>query len=448
MPNMCVRTCASYHFCTHARTLKGMTGRRFDSFDQTKLNLRRPKLCVFCGRLLMHTKTPLEVSTMTKDSGTQRPFPPSSSFSTSTLTLCITIVRLVLIFGLIPEEIALVVGLPSVQSTIVPSRETLRYLQVSSSFRHLFPSTSQAYIASSSPPPVLVWISYLALEKWWAPIPQYWRGVLWRLTLLLVDYMIATLLERIATSSLQSENETKEEELLVKMPAAIQPQRAHLFEIASSTNAKQSNDTQDTPPMIVTADIPTLSANLYYASFITILSSGVYDSFQNVYCLLVLWSVYEMMFRSDKTQRVSLAAVALALATYVHPWSMVFAVPICVSQRSVRMASVFAVLFVVCLLWLQLLAFLLLGPEAYWTWKPVEALTPNLGPLWYFQMQLFNRFHDYFALMITGMPYLVVIPLTIRLHRYPIVLVSLTIRSARSACCSVYVPHNKHHSSL
>ena len=93
---------------------------------------------------------------MTKDGGTQRPSPPSSSFSTSTLTLCITVVRLFLIFGLIPEEIALVLRLPSVQSTIVPSRETLRYLQVASAFRHLFPSTSQAYIASSSPPPVLL----------------------------------------------------------------------------------------------------------------------------------------------------------------------------------------------------------------------------------------------------------------------------------------------------
>lgn len=260
--------------------------------------------------------------------------------------------------------------------------------------------------------------------------------------------MIATLLERIATSSLQSEEGTMEEELLVKMPAAIQPPRARLFEIASSTNAKQNNDTQDTtPPMITTAAIPTLAANLYYASFITMLSSGVYDSFQNVYCLLVLWSVYEIIFRSGKMKRISLAAVALALATYVHPWSMVFAVPICVSQRSDRTASVFAVLFVASLLWLQLLAFMLLGTKAYWTWKPVEALTPNLGPLWYFQMQLFNRFHDYFALMITGMPYLVVIPLTIRLHRYPIVLVSLTI-GVGSFCLLQSYTHNKHHSSL
>jgi hypothetical protein len=47
-----------------------------------------------------------------------------------------------------------------------------------------------------------------------------------------------------------------------------------------------------------------------------------------------------------------------------------------------------------------------------------------LGPLWYFQMQLFDCFHDFFHIMITRLPYLTVAPLTIQLHRYPIALVS------------------------
>jgi hypothetical protein len=47
-----------------------------------------------------------------------------------------------------------------------------------------------------------------------------------------------------------------------------------------------------------------------------------------------------------------------------------------------------------------------------------------LGPLWYFQMQLFDCFHDFFHIMITGLPYLTVAPLTIWLLHYPIALVS------------------------
>jgi len=247
--------------------------------------------------------------------------------------------------------------------------------------------------------------------------------VLWGLGLLLVDYAIARLLERIARFTLGSEKGDTEEELQTKMPAAIQPPRVHVFKITSS-NGTQS-DNKDKAPLLTTTDIPVLAANLYYASPITMLSSATYDCFQNVWCFLLLWSIYETMFNTTKKSRVSLAAVSLALATYGQPWSMAFAVPICQSQKSFKSATVFASLFLFCVLWFQVLSFLLVGTEAYWTWKPVTALTPNLGPRWYFQMQLFDRFHDYFAIMFAGLPYLVVIPLAIRLRRYPIVLVSL-----------------------
>jgi len=339
----------------------------------------------------------------------------------SKLTICITVFRLALILDLIPEEISRFLRLPAVRSTVIRTRETRRFLQVAASFRHLFPTTSQAYIASKSPPPILVWTAYIISEKWWAPLPEYGRRVLWGLGLLLVDYMIARLLERIATCTLEAVNEETEEELQLKMPATIQPPRAHVFEITTSS-AKHIDD-EDTAPLLKTEDIPVLAANLYYASPITMLASGLYDSFQNVWCLLLLWSIYEMMFAQSKKSRVSLAAMSLALATYGQPWSMAFAVPICKSQPSIKTATVFISLFITSVLWLQVLSFMLVGTEAFWTWKPVTALTPNLGPRWYFQMQLFDRFHDYFAIMFAGMPYLVVIPLTIRLHRFSIVLV-------------------------
>jgi hypothetical protein len=360
-------------------------------------------------------------ATMTKDGNVPR---PQSSFSTSGLTLCTTIVRLAVLFELLPEELSYFLRLPAVESTIARRRETLPFLQVASSFRHFSPTLSQAYLASSSPPPILVWSAYLTLESWWTLLPEYWRRVVWGLGLLLVDYAIARILERIAKSCLEESKENmNEEELQLKMPTVIQPPRAHLFEISSIE--KQTDDDMASP-LLRTADIPILAANLYYASPITLFASGMYGCFQNVWLGLLLWSIYEMVFVGGRNNsNVTLAAVSLALASYGQPWNSVFVVPICVSQPCKKTAAIFVTMFSLFVLWLQVLEFLLVGSEAYWTWKPLTSLSPNLGPLWYFQMQLFDRFQDYFRIMFIGMPYLVVIPLAIRLYRYPIVLVRI-----------------------
>jgi hypothetical protein len=42
----------------------------------------------------------------------------------------------------------------------------------------------------------------------------------------------------------------------------------------------------------------------------------------------------------------------------------------------------------------------------------------------YLHIQLFSRFRDYFGTILLGLPYVLVVPLTIRLHKYPMVLVS------------------------
>lgn len=41
----------------------------------------------------------------------------------------------------------------------------------------------------------------------------------------------------------------------------------------------------------------------------------------------------------------------------------------------------------------------------------------------YLHIQLFSRFRDYFGTILIGLPFILVVPLTIRLHKYPIVLV-------------------------
>lgn len=63
-----------------------------------------------------------------------------------------------------------------------------------------------------------------------------------------------------------------------------------------------------------------------------------------------------------------------------------------------------------------------------WKWNRQSV---NLGLLWYFQMQMFRRFRRYFLILINGLPYVVVVPIGLRLHRFPMVVVSLV--------CLIYV---------
>jgi phosphatidylinositol glycan class U len=52
---------------------------------------------------------------------------------------------------------------------------------------------------------------------------------------------------------------------------------------------------------------------------------------------------------------------------------------------------------------------------------------PSMGLHWYMFVQMFDRFRPYFTVFVSGIPAMFVIPLTIRLHRYPSVLVSSCI---------------------
>ena len=354
---------------------------------------------------------------------------PHLGFVASNLTICVTVIRLILILGLLPNEIRPFLDLPAVRSATVRVRDTRRFLQVAAAFRNLFPTFQEAYSASTSPVSPLVLAVYLSVEHAWAPLPEYWRQVLWGIGLLVIDFLVAKTMEQIASCCMmQGDKERREERLQDKMPDAIRPSRGHLFQITSTV------DQNGAKPLLVWKDIPLLAAQLYYASPMTCIGSGLFGSFQNLYCLLFLWSLHEMMMFKAGRPRVALASLALALAAYGQPWFISFSIPIVISQPTIKSARRFVALLVLWALWLQVLSYLLVGTDAYWTWKPTRSLTPNLGPTWYFQMQLFDRFQHYFALMFTGLPYVLLIPLTIRLYRYPIELVSedTTIRATKN----------------
>jgi len=103
------------------------------------------------------------------------------------------------------------------------------------------------------------------------------------------------------------------------------------------------------------------------------------------------------------------------------------------SNSSVKSLKVLALsLFVALSFYLHGRAFVVVGDrsrygaivrETHLRSFRLTRMKPSLSTLWYFGMELFDRFRLFFEILLGGIPYLSVIPLTIRLYRYPIVLV-------------------------
>ena len=137
-----------------------------------------------------------------------------------------------------------------------------------------------------------------------------------------------------------------------------------------------------------------------------------------------------------------LSAFYLAMSSYVNIHYLIMVIPITmlVSQRghdndTKRASLAFVTSFVLFTCCLHGLASLLVGNTD--NYSQIFQMThlhsfyldrqkPNLSTLWYFSMELFEEFKPYFTALLGGMPYLLVVPLALRLHRYPMVLVSKT----------------------
>jgi hypothetical protein len=249
------------------------------------------------------------------------------------------------------------------------------------------------------------------------------------LAMLLVDFVISVLLEAIARHVLfyPSEQTDREEALQREMDEKIRPSSDAVFPLERGySDSKQ----QQPRPQFEMSSLPLLAAQVYFWSPITALAGGTYGCFQSLVGLFVLSGLYEAM---RPTGSYSWSAFFLAMASYIEPHSLVFLVPACVwAGESAKSKLTMIGLFLVWTGSFQYLSFSLVGPHKYtqvldatygWSW---DHLRPNLSVIWYFQMQLFDRFRTYFEFLITGLPYILVTPLTIRLHRYPEALVSLS----------------------
>eukprot|EP00980_Cylindrotheca_fusiformis_P023010 scaffold10054_cov140-Cylindrotheca_fusiformis.AAC.1 len=236
------------------------------------------------------------------------------------------------------------------------------------------------------------------------------------LCLLLIDFMMAYMIEAVGCQILLRESTQfaeDEERSQSQLPEAIKPPNGNAFPTTRESRALFPTDT-----------LPILAANLYYWSPISAISGGVFCCFQNIPAFFFLASLNEFV-KSNRS--CTLTAFYLATASYIQPHYCVILVPfiLWLSARqyatSTNNKAIMITAFGFSSASMQWLSYRLVGPcygnvlEASYGcgWNTIS---PNLSVQW---------FRDYFSTIILGLPYILVVPLTIRLHNYPMVLVAV-----------------------
>ena len=359
---------------------------------------------------------------------------------------------------------------PSFLSVMGRPHESLAHLEEARAIQALSKSKSFSsfYLANDFiriPPLVLAVFSPLMETS----DPGVWLSIL----LLLIDFLISYLLEQIGirllgpSSSPSSSDDNislrprsiEEDDLQRKLPESVRPQYAHIFpiyrygnnsDIIEGSSKQESNNTPDPEPSIAMRSLPLLSAQLYYWSPFTALPTGLFYCWQNIASLFLVASVYESSCYGSSSGSLSMASFYLAVAAYLEPHHIVYVVPIIFlpsihdfnktpsssstasknSSKMVKPAMFVIFFFAVWSVFLHGISYSLVGPKNYWkvlgtiygnTWLTTS---PNLSLQWYFRMQIFSRFRDYFGNIFALIPFVLVGPLCLRFLRYPGVQVS------------------------
>jgi GPI transamidase subunit PIG-U len=256
------------------------------------------------------------------------------------------------------------------------------------------------------------------------------------------DKLIAQRLEQLASNILQREEEDHADEIRIQeqhMDPKIRPQQmVHLFPTSSNALPVASL-------LVEWKDIPRWIAHLYYCNPITILAAGCIGSaavpmnlsaccFQNLPVLAVVTALLESSRRTSESPSMLYCAFTLAVATYLEVHYFIFLIPMLLWQKSRRRQLCLLLWFVAFTVILQYLSLLLVGSwQEYFSVVATTHFysfrlhhhTPSLSTIWYLSMQRFARFERYFELLLGGLPYFLLAPLTIRLYKYPSVLVAI-----------------------
>lgn len=338
-----------------------------------------------------------------------------ASFQTSSLTKIAIGIRLALISGGLSSDLLSWVQSSAVRSIICNPEGLVECASEATAFRSLIPPHRfvDAYDDGGQ---VHLQPLLLALLETFYRVPYSFFFMRFTLSLV-IDYAVARTLEQIATIAARRQESSWEERWHVKLPAAIRPQLAHVFDVTNPV---------DSSTALSSEDLPILASLVYFCSPITILSSSCFGSFQNVTVLLVLQGVLSSFSGSPV-----LAGGALAAASYLHARCALFVLPAILSLKSrQRKCGSLIFSFLICTLALQILSLLLVGQSNYlrvFTATHGEPFllksVPSLSVVWYLHMEMFGRFHSYFRCLLGSIPFVLVTPLALRLYRYPIVMV-------------------------
>lgn len=217
------------------------------------------------------------------------------------------------------------------------------------------------------------------------------------LALTTADYWIAHLLSEIA---FRSKTPDAEHALAKKMPKSIRPSAAILSAFPSHE--------------LLSALLPLL----YFANPAVILSSAVYGCFSNIklLCLVIAINYFQKLATVPWV-----SCIALAAAMYLDVSFGVFgiALPGVWDQMMIVYSA------------LQVLSYVSTGNLQIHGLPTVEmtSIPPSLSVLWYAHMEFFTRFAPYLRLLLGYLPYIVFVPLAVRLHRYPMVMVRLDFKN-------------------
>lgn len=326
-----------------------------------------------------------------------------SRFLRSPWTLVIIAVRVLIVFVDLQKRSWPLMLSPGIRSAVVRPHETLDSIR---RWQQLGTVVSRRENDFNRKPLVVAFISALLDQT-----SNMGAGIIPSILLLLADLLVACILERIGVLLLGREEGDDEQRLQEQMPEVIRP-RTNVFAVRL--------DCEDA--LVRQRDMPMLAACCYFCTPVAILGSGVYESYQCVVYACFLWSIYVSMRPGGN---LPLGSLGLVIATYEEPFLAVFIIPLALGFMRQGVSIQVSAGFV--LLWgsfMGLLSYLMVGDDYLRVSFSFPFFQhPNLGLQWYFQMQVFDRFRNYFALMFAGLKYVLVVPLTLRLHRYPLVLV-------------------------
>jgi len=351
-----------------------------------------------------------------------------SSFVRSPLTWMVTGLRIALTLGALDslrlmDQAWLASLRVPLKSVLINPTYTLEHVREAAAIRQLSASGSNSIFADAYAgqrihlPPLMLAAAEFVLRQ----IPSEWGdpSLVVAVMILLLDFSIARLLERLTRNWLFHPGHKTEAALtLHHMDTKIRPALLHIFPVAAgSTNSFFSF-----------ATLPGIIAMVYYANPITILAASMDGCFQNLRVWLLLHALVAASSSSSEKRSIVWAALTLALATYLDIHCFVFVVPVaffCCGRKPV------GVLFDTFTAILHGLSLVLVGSEAFkstyesthlYTFQ-LENMQPSLTTLWYLGMQVFLRFRLYFSILLAGLPFLLVVPTTVRLYNYPDVLV-------------------------